>query len=119
VVTAARVRRPPASTKIVAVIALAAWLTGCGAHHHSAVVHATVHPVRTRLTGAHPCPAQPGFTCSTLRVPLDHAGQARGTLALAVGIGTPTGSYSRSPAPATRSSFGPAIRPFAGWWPGS
>jgi pimeloyl-ACP methyl ester carboxylesterase len=39
-----------------------------------------------RLTGAHPCPGQASFTCASLRVPLDHAGQARGTLALAVGM---------------------------------
>jgi pimeloyl-ACP methyl ester carboxylesterase len=34
------------------------------------------------------CPGQPGFTCSTLRVPLDHAGDTGGTLALAVGVET-------------------------------
>ena len=46
--------------------------------------------LRPRLTGAHPCPGQPGFTCSTLRVPLDHAGQTGGTLALAVGVANAT-----------------------------
>lgn len=41
-----------------------------------------------RLTGAHPCPGpgESGFTCATLHVPRDHAGQAGGTLALAVGM---------------------------------
>ncbi|HEV8462861.1 MAG TPA: alpha/beta fold hydrolase [Gaiellaceae bacterium] len=36
------------------------------------------------LTAAHPCPGQPGYTCSTLRVPLDHTGRRPGTLALQV-----------------------------------
>jgi pimeloyl-ACP methyl ester carboxylesterase len=69
-------------------MALAACLIGCGAHNHSTstVSQAAKPSPRPRLTGAHPCPGQPGFTCSTLRVPLDHAGQAGGTLALAVGV---------------------------------
>jgi pimeloyl-ACP methyl ester carboxylesterase len=37
-----------------------------------------------RLNHVRPCPRQPGFSCGTLPVPLDHAGQARGTLRLAV-----------------------------------
>ncbi len=36
------------------------------------------------LTASHPCANAPGFTCSTLTVPLDHAGRRAGTLALAV-----------------------------------
>ena len=36
------------------------------------------------LTGAAPCPAFAGYTCSTLAVPLDHAGRKGGTLRLAV-----------------------------------
>ena len=75
---------------VVVVIALAAWLTACGgSHHHTTGTHeATVTtrvttPPRARLTGAHPCPGQPGFSCSTLDVPLDHAGQASGMLRLA------------------------------------
>ena len=47
--------------------------------------HVTV-PGPARLTDAHPCLGQPSFTCATLRVPLDHAGQAGGTLTLAVGM---------------------------------
>jgi pimeloyl-ACP methyl ester carboxylesterase len=39
-----------------------------------------------RLTGVRSCPHQPGFTCATLTVPLDHAGQARGTLRLKVAV---------------------------------
>ncbi|HET6869812.1 MAG TPA: alpha/beta fold hydrolase [Solirubrobacteraceae bacterium] len=77
-----RWRRPTA-----ALIALATLLTGCGGHSHSAVAGrpaTVVHPAR--LTAAHRCPGQPRFTCATLRVPLDHAGQAAGTLALAVGM---------------------------------
>lgn len=67
-------------------IALGAWTSGCGAHHHPPVTRAAPRLQRALLTGAHPCAEQPGFTCSTLRVPLDHRGQAGGTLALAVGV---------------------------------
>ena len=66
-------------------IALAMWPTGCGAHHHAAVTRVSKTAPRPLLTGAHSCPGQPDFICSTLRVPLDHAGQTGGTLALAVG----------------------------------
>lgn len=37
-----------------------------------------------RLTNPHPCPGQPGFTCSTLTVPFDHTGRHPGTLDLQV-----------------------------------
>jgi pimeloyl-ACP methyl ester carboxylesterase len=37
-----------------------------------------------RLEGAHACPDADGFTCSTLAVPLDHAGKVAGTLRLQV-----------------------------------
>jgi pimeloyl-ACP methyl ester carboxylesterase len=37
-----------------------------------------------RLRNPHPCPDQPGFTCSTLTVPLDHRGRVPGTLDLQV-----------------------------------
>lgn len=76
-----------------ATIALATavvFLSGCGGHHHAAVAQGHATPAaRARLTGAHPCPGQASFTCATLRVPLDHAGQARGTLTLAVGMDSP------------------------------
>jgi pimeloyl-ACP methyl ester carboxylesterase len=76
-------------------IALAASLTGCGATHHhpivtrqSSVATRVATLPRPLLSGAHPCRGQPGFSCSTLQVPLDHAGQAPGTLHLAVGVST-------------------------------
>ena len=37
-----------------------------------------------RLANPHPCPGQPGFTCSTLTVPFDHTGRHPGTLDLQV-----------------------------------
>ena len=61
-------------------------MTGCGGDHHSAATRAAVAPAPARLTGTHPCPDQPEFSCSSLRVPVDHAGQAGGRLALAVGV---------------------------------
>jgi len=39
---------------------------------------------RPKLTDPHPCPGQPGFTCSTLTVPFDHTGRRPGTLDLPV-----------------------------------
>jgi pimeloyl-ACP methyl ester carboxylesterase len=75
-------------------MAVAACLIGCGAHHHSTSSSTPTQPAkpapRPHLTGAHPCPGQPGFTCSMLRVPLDHAGQAGGALSLAVGAASAT-----------------------------
>jgi pimeloyl-ACP methyl ester carboxylesterase len=42
-------------------------------------------PTRPRLTKPHRCPAESDFECATLVVPLDHGGQASGSLRLAVG----------------------------------
>ncbi|GAA4639881.1 alpha/beta fold hydrolase [Actinoallomurus vinaceus] len=56
----------------------AAQTTASGAATASAVA------ARPRLTDPHPCKDQPGFTCSTLRVPLDHRGRVPGTLDLQV-----------------------------------
>ncbi len=42
-----------------------------------------------RLTGAAPCADLPGARCATLRVPLDHAGAAPGTLGLKVALTGP------------------------------
>lgn len=39
-----------------------------------------------QLANPHPCPSATGFTCSTLRVPLDHSGRLRGTLDLNVAV---------------------------------
>jgi pimeloyl-ACP methyl ester carboxylesterase len=54
----------------------------------TAVVSAGSAPARgdapPTLAAPHPCADTPGFTCSTLTVPLDHFGNARGQLALAV-----------------------------------
>jgi pimeloyl-ACP methyl ester carboxylesterase len=69
---------------------MAACSSGCGAHHESSATRASAGPPPVTLTDAHPCRGQAGFTCSTLRVPLDHGGQAGGTLALAVGIADAT-----------------------------
>ncbi|GAA0351277.1 alpha/beta hydrolase [Actinoallomurus spadix] len=49
-------------------------------------------PGRPRLADPHPCPDQPGFTCSTLRVPLDHRGKVPGTLDLQVATADNTGA---------------------------
>lgn len=51
-----------------------------GRPEHAAVTGAP----RPRLADPHPCAQQPGFTCSTLTVPLDHRGRVPGTLTLQV-----------------------------------
>jgi pimeloyl-ACP methyl ester carboxylesterase len=43
-------------------------------------------PTGGGLGDAHACVGAPGFTCSTLDVPLDHSGHVDGTLQLAVGL---------------------------------
>jgi pimeloyl-ACP methyl ester carboxylesterase len=68
---------------------LAAALIGCGGggakseRTRPATAARTAAPA-PRLAGSRPCPQAHGFTCSTLKVPLDHAGRAPGTLALQV-----------------------------------
>jgi pimeloyl-ACP methyl ester carboxylesterase len=49
-------------------------------------------PQRPRLTDAHPCAGQPGFTCSTLTVPLDHRGRTPGSLNLRVAVADNAGA---------------------------
>src|SRR5262245_20148895 len=53
-------------------------------------------PAQPSLTGVHPCPGLPGFTCSYLTVPLDRSGQVPGTLRLqvatAVNVHAPRGT---------------------------
>src|SRR5690348_1317572 len=62
---------------------------GGGSGHHSNATLAGSHGggglARPRLAGAHQCPGASGFECATLVVPLDHGGQASGSLRLAVG----------------------------------
>jgi pimeloyl-ACP methyl ester carboxylesterase len=66
-------------------------VAGCGGHGHgtataTATTAAAANAAHPKLTGAHPCPGRRGFTCATLTVPLDHAGEASGSLRLDVGI---------------------------------
>ncbi|MDN3358082.1 alpha/beta fold hydrolase [Actinomadura sp. DC4] len=63
-----------------AAAALAACLGG-PVSSAGASPHASAAP---RLADPHPCPDQPGYTCSTLTVPLDHRGRVPGTLDLQV-----------------------------------
>src|SRR2546423_1493961 len=44
-------------------------------------------PSAAPLLHVHRCPTQPGFSCATLRVPLDWSGHVKGTLDLAVAAG--------------------------------
>jgi pimeloyl-ACP methyl ester carboxylesterase len=49
-------------------------------------------PAAPTLKNPHACPGQPGFTCSTLTVPLDHRGRVPGTLDLQVATADNTGA---------------------------
>src|SRR5690348_5600038 len=73
----------------LALVAVCLAVCACGAGHHGrapAGSGASGGGLATpRLTGAHRCPGEPGFTCATLVVALDHGGQAKGSLRLAVG----------------------------------
>jgi pimeloyl-ACP methyl ester carboxylesterase len=62
------------------VTALAAGLAG-PASAAGASQHAAAGP---KLADPHPCQGKPGYTCSTLTVPLDHRGRVPGTLGLQV-----------------------------------
>lgn len=76
---------PPAAraTRAAAtVITLALLATACTAAAPGGQPGAP--PARPALTGAHPCPGRPGFTCSYLAVPLDRSGKVPGTLRLQV-----------------------------------
>jgi len=85
-----------AATPLAAAALAAATLAACGAHHHAAARErgraarpaqaARVSPSAPGLIARRPCPRAPGFTCATLRVPLDHAGRVAGTLALRVAV---------------------------------
>lgn len=65
------------------ILAVAVVLAVVGGLCGSAAAGASPRP---RLTDSHPCVDQPGFTCSTLTLPLDHRGQLPGTLKLQVAV---------------------------------
>jgi pimeloyl-ACP methyl ester carboxylesterase len=75
----------------LALVAVCFAASACGGGHHSATTASGGRGedgggvAKPRLAGPHPCPGEPGFTCATLLVPLDHGGQATGSLRLAVG----------------------------------
>jgi pimeloyl-ACP methyl ester carboxylesterase len=71
---------------------LAVMLTSTGTASAVSVSRAAPADRPPALTDAHPCPGQTGFTCSTLRVPLDHREPGRGTLSLHVAASDNTGA---------------------------
>jgi pimeloyl-ACP methyl ester carboxylesterase len=88
---------------VIAVLAVCMVLAGCtagsgGAAGSQATVgggqasagggaHGTAGPpAAARLAAPHSCPGAPGFTCTTLRVPLDHTGRVDGQLSLQVAV---------------------------------
>jgi pimeloyl-ACP methyl ester carboxylesterase len=64
------------SCRVTFLLLLAFWVS-------PTLAHAQTLPAPT-LENPHACPEEPGFTCATLRVPLDHSGAFPGTLALSV-----------------------------------
>ena len=81
-----------------AVIAVAVAMTACGGggagggrsdaarSASTATSPPAASPRPARLTGARPCRAAAGFTCSTLTVPLDHSGRTPGELRLPIAV---------------------------------
>jgi pimeloyl-ACP methyl ester carboxylesterase len=82
---------------LVAGLLLAACTPGGSSHGSGSGPSGAARPPAgtPRLTGSRACPDAAGFTCSTLRVPLDHSGRVAGTLDLQVaaadGARTPRG----------------------------
>jgi pimeloyl-ACP methyl ester carboxylesterase len=80
-------------------IVVAAALCGCGGggaqHGHTTVTvapRAAASGPAPRLEGGRPCPRAQGFTCSVLKVPLDHSGRTPGTLELKVAVADNAGA---------------------------
>ncbi|HEY3629727.1 MAG TPA: alpha/beta hydrolase [Jatrophihabitantaceae bacterium] len=72
-----------------AVILLVSLIAPASAAPSHRVVSTPPAPTAQRtpaLTGTHPCPDNPGFACSTLRVPLDHRQPGQRSLDLAVAV---------------------------------
>jgi pimeloyl-ACP methyl ester carboxylesterase len=82
---------PGMRSRVLAAGAAAALLVGLGGQASAGDVPRHTAP-RPRLTSPHPCKDQPGFTCSTLTVPLDHRGWLPGTLDLQVATADNTGA---------------------------
>ncbi|MDL4817127.1 alpha/beta fold hydrolase [Actinomadura opuntiae] len=77
-------------SRLTAALALALALATTGGAPAAAATHA---PGRApRLGDPHPCADQPGYTCSTLTVPLDHRDPTKGTLKLQVAAGDNAGA---------------------------
>jgi pimeloyl-ACP methyl ester carboxylesterase len=72
----------------LALVAIGSCLAACGGHGSASSTASAASASKPKLTDAHPCRSTDGLTCATLSVPLDHAGQASGTLHLAVGFTT-------------------------------
>ena len=70
----------------LALVAVCLAVCACGGGHHGGATASGARSLATpKLVSARGCPGTPGFTCATLIVPLDHGGQAGGSLRLAVG----------------------------------
>ncbi|TDD93627.1 alpha/beta fold hydrolase [Actinomadura rubrisoli] len=79
-------------SRLTAVFALTLVLAASGGAAGAATTRATPSASAPELADPHPCAGQPGFTCSTLTVPLDHRNPSKGTLKLQVATGGDTGA---------------------------
>src|SRR5687768_17136730 len=70
--------------RAVALVALLVGLLAVGPAADAAATGPQFTPSAPQLTEPRPCPGSPGFTCWTLRVPLDHTGKVPGQLRLQV-----------------------------------
>jgi pimeloyl-ACP methyl ester carboxylesterase len=70
--------------RAVALVALLVGLLAAGPAADAAATGPRFTSSAPQLTEPRPCPGSPGFTCWTLRVPLDHTGKVPGRLRLQV-----------------------------------
>jgi pimeloyl-ACP methyl ester carboxylesterase len=71
-------------SRVLTAVVAASLTAGCLGGGQAAA--GSPRPHTPTLASPHPCADQPGFTCSTLTVPLDHQGQIPGTLDLQVAM---------------------------------
>jgi len=81
---ATRAARAAAAAIPLALLAAACTAAPSASRSGTPSARPAAPPAQPSLTGVHPCPGLPGFTCSYLAVPLDRSGQVPGTLRLQV-----------------------------------
>src|SRR5215831_8667538 len=84
---ATRAARAAAAAIPLALLAAACTAAPSASRSGTPSARPAAPPAQPSLTGVHPCPGLPGFTCTYLAVPLDRSGKVPGTLRLRVAVG--------------------------------